>query len=548
MLFRSCCYMQFTLPNIASIPSPEAETVSRTVTKSWQDGNNEHHTRPTEIHVQLLQNGEPFGTETLNERNNWSFTWNNLPKYRYVGSDEENIYTVKEVKVPGYNTDITQIGNAFTITNVETTYIGVEKVWKNDQWNDPGVSAETAIPTNIQVQLEKKIEGSNIWTNVGEAVTLKANNDPALNWKYGWQDMPLYEKSGNQYKKIDYRVIEIDGDWLRTEQRLNGWYEVTVTGDPINGFILTNTYIPENTLKSVTKIWLDEDNKYGLRPDSIQIQLKRNGINYRGLLTLNEANGWKGSWNDLPKYYYEKVNGKVTQKPYLYTIEEIRNFTNEVYYSVSYVPANTSQGTAVTITNTLKTAQFRVAKRIDNYEEMAKELDVNDLAEDEFIINVKEDGGSGFGTGMVLNHAANSDEEVPYSGKISGYIKVPVTDAGVLYHISEIIPKEYTSSVQFLTIVNDTSKDGVKVALLEGNDGVRVKPGADAIVIVHNTFGHKNYFHHDASVDNDFTNGLTESALGPKAEPVNMLSLLPERALAVEREEEEKLDEDDRLM
>ncbi len=199
----------------------------------------------------------------------------------------------------------------------------------------------------------------------------------------------------------------------------------------------------------------------------------------------------------------------------------------------------------MTITNTLKTAKFRVAKRIDNFQTV--ELDRNDLLDDEFIINVTEAaGGRNFSTGMVLNHAANSDEEVPDSGKVSKYIMVPVTDEGTVYHISEIVPKEYTPSETFLTIINNV-KDGKTVAALEG-DSVRVKPGADAIVIVHNTFGHKDYFHHDASVNNDFTNGLTEDKFAPKPEVVNMLSLLPERALVVEREEERELDDDDRLI
>lgn len=542
----SCCYMQFTLPNIVSVPSQEAKTIAKSVTKSWQDGNNEHATRPTEIFVQLLQNGVPFGaTEKLSEENNWSFTWNNLPKYRYVGSDEENTYTVKEIEVPGYESVITQSGDSFLITNVETTYLKVEKKWDNSGWNDPGENPDTAIPDSIQVQLEEKVGDFGTWKSVGDPVELQADSDPALNWKYGWQDMPLYKKVGNDYKKVTYRVTEVDGEWLKTEERQDGWYEVVLSGDQNDGFVLTNSYKPENTFKKVTKVWSDEDDKFKLRPDSIQVQLKRNGKDYGETLTLNEANGWRGGWDNLPKYYYIKNGGEIEQKPYNYTVEELKNFPNEAYYGISYVPADTSDGTDVTITNTLKTAKFRVAKRIDNFQTV--ELDRNDLLDDEFIISVTEAaGGRNFSTGMVLNHAANSDEEVPDSGKVSKYIRVPVTDEGIVYHISEIVPKEYTPSETFLTIINNV-KDGKTVAALEG-DSVRVKPDADAIVIVHNTFGHKDYFHHDASVNNDFTNGLTEDKFAPKPEAVSMLSLLPERALVVEREEERELDDDDRLM
>ena len=47
--------------------------VEKSVTKVWDDNNNQDGIRPTEIKVQLYANGTPVGNETvLNEGNAWS--------------------------------------------------------------------------------------------------------------------------------------------------------------------------------------------------------------------------------------------------------------------------------------------------------------------------------------------------------------------------------------------------------------------------------------------------------------------------------------------
>ncbi|MGT2341188.1 Cna B-type domain-containing protein [Staphylococcus aureus] len=52
---------------------------SATVTKNWDDNNNQDGKRPTEIKVELYQDGKATGkTATLNESNNWTHTWAGL--------------------------------------------------------------------------------------------------------------------------------------------------------------------------------------------------------------------------------------------------------------------------------------------------------------------------------------------------------------------------------------------------------------------------------------------------------------------------------------
>ncbi len=516
----SCCYMQFTLPNIVSVPVKDSGLITKTVTKEWQDGNNEHGTRPQEIYVQLLQNNEPFGSrQKLDESNNWSFTWVNLPQYRYVDSDEENIYTVEEIKVPGYESVIDQ--DTFTITNIETTYLKVEKYW-----DDEDDRYETR-PPEIQVQLYKKV-GNGSWQKDGEAITLTSDSDSSKDWKYGWQDKPLYEKVGSSYQKVEYKVEEVAADWLVSKDNQGGWYVGEVTGDQNNGFTITNSYKPTYVSKEVEKRWDDDNNKFGLRPATIDVELYQGNIKYSSITlpkTDSEGNiiSWRHKWVDLPQYYYTKGNdGVVTQTAYEYTVREVISSNGE-YYTTAYSPEDTKAKNVI-ITNTLQTAKFRVAKRIDN---INIELDTSDLLDDEFIINVsKADGQSGipFETGLVLQHAGDTDEKVGNNEKqrVSGYIEVPVTDEGVRYNITEIVPKEYQLNEEYtvsengktyLTIINNVIRnDGKteKVASIVNRSQVLIKAGSeDTIVIVHNKFSHSDYFHSKASITNLFKSGGT---------------------------------------
>ena len=73
-------------------PTPAASYRQVTVQKDWtlDDGK----MRPDSVQVQLMRNGAAYGSPvTLNDGNNWTFTWNNLEK-------DESQWTVSEVLVP----------------------------------------------------------------------------------------------------------------------------------------------------------------------------------------------------------------------------------------------------------------------------------------------------------------------------------------------------------------------------------------------------------------------------------------------------------------
>ena len=93
---------------------------SATVTKNWDDNNNQDGKRPTEIKVELYQDGKATGkTATLNESNNWTHTWAGLDE---KAKGQQVKYTVEELtKVKGYTThvDNNDMGNLI-VTNKYT--------------------------------------------------------------------------------------------------------------------------------------------------------------------------------------------------------------------------------------------------------------------------------------------------------------------------------------------------------------------------------------------------------------------------------------------
>ncbi|WP_105995138.1 Cna B-type domain-containing protein [Staphylococcus agnetis] len=280
---------------------------SATVTKNWEDNNNQDGKRSKSIEVELLANGEPTGkTATLDIDNDWTHTWQNLDE-KAKGKDIQ--YTVKETtKVKDYDTTINNdnIGNLI-ITNAytpETTKVEGEKVWKDYDNQD------SKRPDHIKVNLLKN----------GEEVDTKTVNATS-NWTYAFHDLPKYEDG----KAIHYSVTEDHVD------------DYTTT---IDGTTITNTYTPGKTSATVTKRWDDQQDKNKQRPASIEVELLANGKPTGKTITLNDKNDWTYTWQDLD----EKVKGKEI----VYTVQER---TKLEHYNVSV--NNDDMGNLV-ITNQFK--------------------------------------------------------------------------------------------------------------------------------------------------------------------------------------------------
>ena len=277
----------------------ETEKSDVTVTKVWEDNNDQDGIRPEEIEVTLYADGKEVETVKLNESNKWSYTWKQLD-VKANGKDIE--YTVSEVEVDGYTTKI----NGLTITNTHETEksdVTVTKVWEDNNDQD-GIR-----PEEIEVTL---------YADGKEVETVKLNE--SNKWSYTWKQLDVKANG----KDIEYTVSEVEVEGYTTK---------------IDGLTITNTHETETTEVTVSKVWDDKDNYDGIRPNSVTIILYANGDKVTSV-ELSESNGWTYTWTKLDK----KENGVDIE----YSVEEedIEGYEAEITGNMKdgFVVTNTHYG------------------------------------------------------------------------------------------------------------------------------------------------------------------------------------------------------------
>ena len=306
---------------------------SATVTKIWNDAENQDGKRPESITVSLLADGKETGkTVTLSVENNWKQTISDLPE-KADGKAIE--YTWTEETLPeGYElTDNSKNGTVTTLTNTyapETTSITVTKTW-DDADNQDGKRPESII---VNLLANGEIVASQ---------TVKA--DEAGNWTYSFEKLPKYEAG----KEILYTVTEDAVADYTTE---------------ITGYDITNSYAPGKTSVTVTKAWADNDDRGGHRPKEIKVQLKADGENSGEEITLNAENNWTYTWSDLDQ--------KKAGKDIAYTVEE----TGKAVGYISTVTGNAEEG--FIITNTITSVKISKVDITDQKELAGAHIQVID--------------------------------------------------------------------------------------------------------------------------------------------------------------------------
>ena len=152
----------------------------------------------------------------------------------------------------------------------------------------------------------------------GTEVTLNEDN----NWTATVTDLPKYADGE-----------EILYTW--TEGELPEGYTITNTGVEGTVTTQTNSYTPETISLTIRKVWDDDNDRDGKRPESLTVTLS-DGTE----VTLNEDNNWTATVTNLPKY----ASG-----------EEIVYTWTEGELPEGYTLTDTSvEGTVTTLTNTLE--------------------------------------------------------------------------------------------------------------------------------------------------------------------------------------------------
>ena len=254
------------------------------VTKKWDDAHNQDGLRPKEIRVQLYAGDEKLGKEVvLSADNKWTHTFEKLAE---KANGQAIHYSVKEVDVPeGYTvTEESKEKGDVVLTNTHTPStvdIPVTKIWVDND-NQDGLR-----PAKITVKL---------LANGGEVARKDITSE--TDWKETFTGLPKF-KDG---KEIVYTL---------QEEKVEN-YSPSIDQ---KSYTITNTHTPGKTTLSVTKQWDDQEDKDGLRPKSVKVQLYADGKKSGDVIELSAENKWTHTFANLDK----NVKGKAVT----YTVEEV---------------------------------------------------------------------------------------------------------------------------------------------------------------------------------------------------------------------------------
>lgn len=273
---------------------------SVTVSKVWDDANNQDGKRPATISLQLTADGKASGEVViLSEDNNWTYTWSDLDQ---KANKQDIVYAVEEAEVDGYKSKVSAIKDGqIVVTNTynpETTAVEVSKTW-DDAENQDGKR-----PASLEVALVKD----------GQITDQKLVLTAANHWSASFNNLPKFTNG----VEIAYSVSEVTVPEGYTAS------EPVLTEE--GSWSLTNTYSPEVTNITGQKTWDDADNQDGKRPESITVNLLADGQEVAEQL-VDAASGWTYAFENLPKFkdgqeiVYTVTEDAVSQKMLLLTTQ-----------------------------------------------------------------------------------------------------------------------------------------------------------------------------------------------------------------------------------
>ena len=375
--------------------------ISFTVTKIWQDARNRDGVRPEFVKINLLANGKATDESLiLTDANNWTGDFTNLDEYKF---GQKIDYTVSEEAIDhDYVTNIDgNVDKGFSVTNSrnpEKLNIKVNKHW-DDNDNQDGKR-----PASVNIYLLKN--GQEFKETV-----LSADND----WSFEFTELYKYE----QGELINYTIAEesVADYTVSIEKTRNNDKALTV-----EAFDITNKHEPGKINVPVSKVWRDDNNRDGYRPESIQINLLADGVKTDESLNLSAENNWAGEFKDLDKF---KEGTEIT-----YTVEE----ESPEHYEVS-ISGNQNDGFKLTNSHTAELIDIKGSNTwIDNDDQDGKRPDhikihllANGVEVSSRTITEADDWAWEFKDlhkyhkGEEINYSLTQDSIPEYSTKIDGF-------------------------------------------------------------------------------------------------------------------------------
>ena len=393
----------------------EIETTTLTVTKQWQDEDNQDGLRPERVTAILSVDGTPIRSLELNAQNEWTATVSGLPVYE---GGARIAYSWSEAPVAGYAPTVEADGTATTLINTHvpaTKSLTVVKVW------DDGDNQDGTRPVALQVTLSD-----------GTVVRLAEEND----WTATVEDLPVY--AGGR---------EIEYTW--TEEEVEG-YELVSTVSDGSRTVITNCHAAETTIATVVKVWDDDGNRDGLRPESVTMTLSDGQTR-----VLSAENHWTATVTGLPMY----SGGQPIV--YTWTEEQVEGYT----------AASAVSGTTTTITNTHEpgTVDLTVTKvwdDADNQDGLRPDSVTVTLSDGTQLTLSEDNAWTATVTGLPVYEGGQMIEYTWAEEPVPGYTLSAETDgsAAVLTNTHE--PETAALSVAKVWD-DDGNRDGVRPEALE---------------------------------------------------------------------------------
>ena len=403
------------------------------VQKVWNDNNDQAKKRPTSIKIKLKDGNTTVAEQVLSATNKtedneniWATTFTDITTYRENG--EKITYSVDEEENEGtldsYVKTLkgTTITNTFT-QNTERTQVQVIKNWED---NDDYAGKR---PDNLVLILKKEVsteEGKTETQEVARA-TINAEDNKGSNnneWVYTFTNLAKYDENNNEIKYV-------------VEEEKPVFYEEYVQKTAENTYEITNTFaVPTETFDlEVTKIWNDNNNRAGKRPEKVTLVLT--GKNARGeviteekkiTLTsenkvgedITEENVWKGTITGLPKY---DLNADIIN----YELSEEN--LNNIFYTTENV---TIDQQTKTVTNRFEVPDDKVEITVNKkWDDNNNELE---RRPEEVTLYLS---GNNKEYDIKLTEANKTADESIWSGTISNLPKYDVNGDEITYTLDE---------------------------------------------------------------------------------------------------------------
>lgn len=243
---------------------------------------------PTSADVKLMANGQ----ETTEQMKTASAT----VTAEWTGLDATKTYTVVATNVPANYTAVCtrESENTFLVTYVENNNMSVTitnthivdkiDIAISKQWDDNNNAHR---PDSITVEVYKPVAGSDPVLVKGNLILNDSNQ-----WTEHVTDLYMRENGTT----IQYIIKE------KTPNGYTASCQITVDDQGNYTAVITNVLTGKLDING-TKVWEDENNRDGIRPDSVQLKIYENSKDklVKNVIVTADDN-WKWTVEDLPVY------------------------------------------------------------------------------------------------------------------------------------------------------------------------------------------------------------------------------------------------------